>query len=269
MINTSSPIAPLYTLRKDRKRYDDSVKEPPMRPVCGSHSSLNHKLSYLLSTLLGQVWKSEDAHSIYMNTEEMLAEIETINCKQPYISLIIGSIDVKALYPSLDVPFTIEEVCEVFHDSNIKIDDVSCEEVGLYLSLNRTNDGLKELGLEGMCPKRKTMRGRSLTITGSVVEDRKEKRFASWKNPDRMPDDTNKRRMLKEALTIALKVVMESHGYIFVNDIKLQRKGTLAQIFMLWWDRELRTTLRDLKIECSMYKRCVDDNNMVISATPP
>ena len=41
---------------------------------------------------------------------------------------------------------------------------------------------------------------------------------------------------------------MESHLYIFDNDIKLQHKrgpigldltGTLAQIFMLWWDREL------------------------------
>ena len=71
---------------------------------------------------------------------------------------------------------------------------------------------------------------------------------------------------------------MESHLYIFDNDIKLQRKGgpiglyltgTLAQIFMLWWDRELRTKLKDLDMECSMYKRYVDDITMVISATPP
>ena len=98
MINTNSPIAPLYTLRKYHKRYGHSVKGPPMRPLCGSHSSLNHKLSYLLSTLLGQVWTSEDAHSVCMNTDEMLAEIETINCNQPLIGLIIGSTDVKALY---------------------------------------------------------------------------------------------------------------------------------------------------------------------------
>ena len=71
---------------------------------------------------------------------------------------------------------------------------------------------------------------------------------------------------------------MESHLYIFDNDIKLQRKGgpiglyltgTLAQIFMLWWDRELRTKLKDLDMECSMYTRYVDDITMVISATPP
>ena len=57
-----------------------------MTPVSGSHSSLNHKLSHLLSTLFGQVWKSENAHNICMNTEEMLAEIETVNYNQPHIS---------------------------------------------------------------------------------------------------------------------------------------------------------------------------------------
>ena len=55
---------------------------------------------------------------------------------------------------------------------------------------------------------------------------------------------------------------MESHVYIFGNDIQLQRKGepigldltgTQAQILMLLRDRELRTKLRDFKIECSMY----------------
>ena len=69
--------------------------------------------------------------------------------------------------------------------------------------------------------------------------------------------------MLKEALKIVLIVVMEIHVYIFRNDKKLQRKGgpigldltgTIAHVFMLWWDRELRTKLRDLKIECSIYR---------------
>ena len=59
---------------------------------------MNHKLSYLISTLLGQVWKSEDAHSICMNTEEMLAEIETAICNQPHIGLITGSTDVKVFH---------------------------------------------------------------------------------------------------------------------------------------------------------------------------
>ena len=46
-----------------------------------------------------------------------------------------------------------------------------------------------------------------------------------WKNSDKISDSTKKRKMLKEALKIALKVVMESHVYRFGNDIKLQSKG--------------------------------------------
>ena len=65
------------------------------------------------------------------------------------------------------------------------------------------------------------MRGRPPTITGSGIEDKKEKRFASWKIPEETPDDTNKRKMLKEVLQIALKVGTESHVYVFGTDIKL------------------------------------------------
>ena len=68
-----------------------------------------------------------------MNTEEMLAEIDNINCNQPHWNLITGSTDVKALYTSLDIPFTIDKVCEVLYHSNIKFDGMNYEEVGLYL----------------------------------------------------------------------------------------------------------------------------------------
>ena len=116
MITIDSPFAPLYTL------------------------TFIYKLSYLLSTLLGQVWRSEDAHIIGMNTEEVLAEIDH---NQPHTGLIIGSTNVKALYPSLDIPFAIEKVCEVFYDSDIKIDGMNYEGIGLYLSLRRTYDESK------------------------------------------------------------------------------------------------------------------------------
>ena len=58
-----------------------------------------------------------------------------------------------------------------------------------------------------------------------LQEDKREKSFASWKIPEEAPDDTNKLKMPKEALKIALKVVMESHVYVFGTDTKLQRKG--------------------------------------------
>ena len=48
---------------------------------------------------------------------------------------MIGSTDLKALYPSLDIPFTIEVVGEVFYNSNVNIAGVDNDELGLYISL--------------------------------------------------------------------------------------------------------------------------------------
>ena len=38
---------------------------------------------------------------------------------------------------------------------------------------------------------------------------------------------------------------------------------------MLWWDRELKTRMENLKIECRRYKTYADDINMAIEITPP
>ena len=58
--------------------------------------------------ILDPVWK--DDKNICVSTEEMLAEISRTN-EQTLTDVIIGSADVRALYPSLDIEFTIEKVC--------------------------------------------------------------------------------------------------------------------------------------------------------------
>ena len=47
--------------------------------------------------------------------------------------IVVGSADVKALYPSLDIDFTVDKVCEVFDDSDVKIEGIDTDELGLYL----------------------------------------------------------------------------------------------------------------------------------------
>ena len=73
-----------------------------------------------------------------MNTEELMAEIERVNTEGLSENTIIASTDVKALYPGLNIDFTIEKICEVFQESAMKIDGIDYEEMGLYLSLTRT-----------------------------------------------------------------------------------------------------------------------------------
>jgi hypothetical protein len=57
MTSKDSPFAPVYTLRKDHKAYQDVWIGPPVRPVCGVDSSSNEKLSWLLSTIFTKLWE--------------------------------------------------------------------------------------------------------------------------------------------------------------------------------------------------------------------
>ena len=70
--------------------------------------------------------------------------------------------------------------------------------------------------------------------------------------PRKKPDKFTKNTLLTEALRVALKVVMKNHVYLFENEIRKQSKGgaiglrltgILAQIFMMWWDREFSRRL--------------------------
>ena len=91
--------------------------------------------------------------------------------------LIIGSTDVVALYPSLDIIFTIDKVCEVFFESDISIQGIDYAELGLYLAVTTSPEVLTKLGIADVYPTRKTNKGRPPTITASGSEEQKEKRF--------------------------------------------------------------------------------------------
>ena len=160
-----------------------------------------------------------------MNTEELLAEIERVNSEGLGSETIIGSTDVKALYPSLDTTFTIQKVCEVFKTSNVTIVGIDYEELGLYISLNRTAEEIREVGLEAVCPTREGRRGAKPKITSSGSATQKEDRFRPWQPALSAPSRQKQRSMLVEALRIGLEVVMNNHTYRLDGRILHQPKS--------------------------------------------
>ena len=48
---TNNAISPEYGLRRD-KVFNDVIKGPPTRPVCGASSSCNFRISYFFSNIL-------------------------------------------------------------------------------------------------------------------------------------------------------------------------------------------------------------------------
>ena len=160
IITHDCPLAPLYTLRKDHKTMDDEVKGPSVRPVCGA-------VSHVVSKILNEEWKEEG--SVCISMDDMMAGMKKANdeMRNEDNEVIVGFADVKALYPSLDVDFTLATVCEVFYGSDVGVEGVNVEKLGLYLSVSLKDD-LMEAGIPRYCPSRKRNRGRPPSITGSV-----------------------------------------------------------------------------------------------------
>ena len=272
MLVEECPPPPLYSLRKDHKEYDDEVKGPPTRPVCGATTAYNGKLSYLLSQILEVVWKEPE--TVCLSTEEMLAEFDKFNSKGIEEKVSIGSADVKALYPSIDIEFAVEKVGEMMEKSPLSIEGVNEKEVGLYLALNKKEEELKKLNLLDVCPRRKTNRGRPPSMTGCATSEKEENRHKPWKEPERNPGEDTKRKMMIEAMKIALTFVMKNHVYKFDDELKQQNKGgpigleltgVIAQILMSWWDERLIEKMKANNMNVWVYSRYVDDINVVVS----
>ena len=200
MVSSNSIVPPLYGLRKDHKIQQCPISGPATRPVCGANPAANYRLSHLLSLILSELWQRDRTGNVCMSSEEMMAEIARVNTEGLSENTVIGSTDVKALYPSLDIHFTVEKVCEVFKSSDVMISDVDYEELGLYLRLTRTNEDIEMLQLAEVCPTRRSNRGQRPTITSSGTAAKKIDRFKPWIPASNAPDRSQQREMLTEAL---------------------------------------------------------------------
>ena len=217
--------------------------------------------------------------TVCKSTEDMIAAICQTNTQYEFREdTIIGFLDVKALYPSLDIDFTAEIVSKEFYNSGVKIENMDYDELGLYLALNYNQRQLLSRSLEKVCPTKKSKRGAPPKITGSGIGTTKKERFAPWSRAEEIPNEEQKRIMLKEAIQVVPKVIMKNHTYIFNKELRLQLHGgaigvdltgVMAQIFMAWWDREIIKRLNDMKMEVMLYERYVDDINICMNAVNP
>ena len=270
------PLSGHRTLRKDHKTGFDPVIGPPGRPLCSADSSYNYSMSHLISSILREMIDEEPTQC--ENTEDMLAAFQELNESGNIDDdTVILSADVVALYPSLNIDFTTDKVCEMFYESNIDIKGVDYEEVGLYLSLTRTTEDIEQLGLQDYCPTRKHKKGSKPTITSCGSKMKKDERYESWNLPKKKTteEDTGiRRKMFTEALRTAILFIMKNHVYEFDNKIHKQEEGgaigveltgDLAKVFMVWWTKQFLQKARQGGEEIKLYKTYVDDINIAMT----
>ena len=206
----------------------------------------------------------------------MLGRVRKVNEEVDLKNCIIGSMDVKALYPSIDIDFAVEKCVEMINKSEVKFEKVNTEELGLYLSLTMSVEERRKLGIEDFCPKRKRT-GKNPTITGCGTKDNKEERWECWLKPERTPENEEIKKMVAEALGIAMKTILKKHIFRFNEEIRKQSSGgaigvkaagDIAALFMCWWDKEFLKKVNETLRELNLYLRYVDDEYIICEVIP-
>ena len=77
--STNTPAPPLYGLGKDHKATEDTVKGPPVRPVCGANQAPNSRLSGFLSRIVNDHADAIGIGTECRSSEEMRAAFEEYN----------------------------------------------------------------------------------------------------------------------------------------------------------------------------------------------
>ena len=122
-------------------------------------------------------------------------------------------------------------------------------------------------------PRRKTNKGRLPTIAASGSEEQKEKLFKPWNLPVRQPDERARRIMLREALRVALTVIMKNPCTpLITRSGSKPNAARLAWSWLEYWPRSswfggIRNLPRGIVVR--MNKRYVDGINLAVQATPP
>ena len=268
---TNNEVPPLYGMRKDHKEFDDLEKGPPTRPVCGAIVACNYRISYFISQFLKPLVKS--APEACTSTEDLLHRINECNNNNDLNNHIVGSMDVKALYPSIDVNFATEKCCDLIYESDIKFEEVDSDELGLFIALTCSTN--EYVPFKSFCPTRKSKKGPKPTITASGSKKQQEDRWRPWNKPEQIPSENDIRKMFVFALGISIKVTLSKHIYRFNNKLYQQSRGgaigvglsgELANVFMIWWDRQFVSDINRLGIEHNLYSRYVDDIEVITKA---
>ena len=286
---------PVQFMVKDHKQLEEGKNMQPTRLVCSAKGGVSSRASNLGSTMLNKAADAMKSETECLSTEEMKKEILETNrritekCqsdpeyKRRIQKAEIFSLDVKALYPSLKVAevkkIVMEKLERVQGEEKLKVKDVDFHEVGKYLAIACSEDEIRDQGLKEVMPiKTASNRGPKPgpayweTDHREVCENGEKKQVEKWIK-GREPEEKEQHKMISLMLAKLVEVVMTNHTYRFDGKVYKQVDGgpigdemsqAVARIVMIWFDERFTQKCEERGIEVVLYKRYVDDVNMMV-----
>ena len=199
-------FAQLYSLRKDHKPIPEGQESsgPKTRPVCGCEDCGTKRVSYILCQILKPLVRESATHCD--STQGLLQDINELNDDEDlHLSdkHVVGSLDIEALYPSLDIEKCASVVGEKLYRSVILFKDLQWEEIMLYLRYMMTDEELQSRQMYVYAPKRRRRRGKPPEFHASGSNNDEKKRRGPWDFTEcARPSEEGKRKMWCTAVEI-------------------------------------------------------------------
>ena len=225
-IELASTTIPLLSLLiKDHKPVKGG--RPASRPVCGASRSINGELSEMLSTILEAVSSSLGGDEVISGEElrSMLDDValEIRDSERGQHGLCVGSVDVNALYPSLEIKQCAKICAERVRRSPLKFEDIDYHWATVYLALNMSREEVIREDMGMLVPIRRATQGKDPTVL-SVETDEKIDRW-KWALPVDCFNEEDKKRIMARLVQVMVEATFQSHHYKWNSNVYKQEKG--------------------------------------------
>ena len=172
-------VPDMILLQKNQKPVDTQTGLPKTRPVCLAKSTFNQRANDHLCMILGATIHS-DPTCESISTEDNLSKVDALNAKivkgevNPN-KLVLGSLDVQALYPSISTKAAGTIVRDRILKSEAKFDGVDYVWGLKYLALTMSNCEKVNARIQGLIPRKISKSGRKPSILSVVTDEVRER----------------------------------------------------------------------------------------------
>ena len=251
---------------------------PQSRPIVNAASGMTSRAGDILADIITPMVNVRTPRMKDMSTEEVLAQLAEAQAqiwKEGDVQATVGSLDVKALYPSLDVKGSAEMVANMVEQSNMEIDGANLRLAQTFLASNLTEDEVKKEGLQELLPSRvwkmRRRPGKTTPELSSRVpckppqeprprpQQRQEgedssKPTSKWDstNPEMELTKSQKKKIISKVIKVACMNVFGNHCYSFKGVQYIQMAGgpiglrlmsIVARVVMDRWMEEFAVKL--------------------------
>ena len=169
-------------------------------------------------------YKSEETCEV-ISTEDLISKVDDLNkrildCDIDSDKIMVGSLDVKALYSSIDTKKASRICKERITKSPLTVEGIDYKWAGIYLAITMTPLEKAEAKVQGILPRR-TFKGGT---PPSVKTDQQENKW--WfPKPVTLLTQQEKKNVLGCIAQQLVKLVFSTHFYLWDNKIFHQHGG--------------------------------------------